>query len=361
MRKLWRKKWLTAMIFALVAVLGLGVTGLARAEGEDEQTEPEPGRISISISPVMETFNLKSNSTYDGVMKVTNAGAEPFDFEVYSAPYSFALNETTNDYGPNYSSENNYTQIARWITVRDQAGNYVSSVEGQNSEEAEHPVFSAMPGETIEVAYRISTPDNIPAGGQYATLFARTMPKETEGSGINALANLGMKIFGRSEEGEAIQSAEIADISLAQTKEIDTQVEENGTMVSKKTTVDRINGYALVKNTGNLDFSARGVLTVTSIFGGDPYYQTPEGQGQISIIPDSELPLTDEWTETPSFGLFRAKYEVTAADETKSSEMVICLIPPFVIVLAIILLTIIIVSIILVVRRRKERRSRFTI
>ena len=81
----------------------------------------------------------------------------------------------------------------------------------------------------------------------------------------------------------------------------------------------------------------------------------------MSIIPDSEMRLSDEWEETPSFGLFRADYTVTAGEQTQSINMVMCLIPPFVIVLAIILLTIIIVSIILVVRRRKERRSRFTI
>ena len=193
MREFLRKKWSWLAVLGLVATLGLGMTGVVQAEGESENNE-EDDRISISISPVTASYELKSNSTYEGTLNVTNAGKVPFRFEVYSAPYSFALNEVTNDYGPDYSHENNYTQIARWIQVKNAEGNYVTSLE---SDEAAHPVFSAEPGQTIEVAYRVVTPDNIPAGGQYATLFARTMPNESEGSGINALANLGMKIFGR--------------------------------------------------------------------------------------------------------------------------------------------------------------------
>ncbi len=364
MRKFLLKKWSLIATLAVVAVFGLSINAISNSAWAEDAAPAEENndkRISISISPVTESFSLRSNSTYDGVLKVTNAGSVAFNFEVYSAPYSFALNQSTNDYGPSYTSENNYTQIARWITVRDQAGNYVQSVESGSNSDATHPVFSAAPGETVEVAYRISTPENIPAGGQYATLFARTMPNESEESGINALANLGMKVFGRSEEGEAIQSAEVSDLWVSKTIDKDTQVEENGTMVTKNTSVKHINGHALVRNTGNLDFSARGVLTVTSIFGGDPYYQTPENQAQVSIIPESEMVLKDEWEDTPSFGLYRAVWTVTAGDVEQSSDMIVCLIPPFAIVFVIILLTIIIIWIIIVVRKRKERRSRFTI
>lgn len=357
MRKFLRKKWSWLAVLGLVATLGFGMAGVVNAEDE-VKGEEEDKRISISISPVTETFDLKSASTYDGVLSVTNAGKVPFRFEVYSAPYSFALNEVTNDYGPDYSSENNFTQIARWIKVKNAEGEYVTSLE---SEDGSHPTFAAEPGQTIEVAYKITTPENIPAGGQYATLFARTLPNEGEGSGINAVANLGLKIFGRSEEGETIQSAEIKDLRISRSLQKDVEVTEKGVAMTRKMDVQNINGYALVKNTGNLDFTAKGTLTVTSIFGGNPYYQTASNDAQVSIIPESELPVADEWEETPSFGLYKATWTVAAGDLTETTSMVVCLIPPFVIVIGIILLTIIVIWIIMAIRRRKERRSRFTI
>lgn len=358
MKRFLREKW-TVLTAILVAALSLGTLGLVHAEDESESEEPTAGQISISISPVTEEFQLNSNSMYEGVLNVTNAGSEPFDFEVFSAPYSFSMSETNNGYTPNYTNENSYTQIARWITIKDQAGNYVSSVKDE--EGTEHPTFSAAPGETVAVEYRINTPDNIPAGGQYAALFAQTLPKESNSSGINALANLGMKVFGRSEEGEAVQSADIYDLAIKNTIEKETDVEENGQTVQKTTTLGHINASAMVKNTGNLDFSAKGVLKVTDIFGAGVYYETPEGAAQVSIIPESELPISDEWQDTPSIGLYRVNWTVTAGEDVKSIETVILLMPPYVIIITIILLTIIIVWIIMMVRRRKERRSRFTV
>ena len=357
MRKTLLSRWSIFAVIGFIAILSIGIVGLARADEQSDDAASDD-QISISISPVTETFQIQSNKVYDGTMNVTNAGKIPFDFIVFSAPYSFSLSETTNDYSPNYTAENNYTQIARWVTVKDQAGNFVSAMK--SDDESTLPTFTAAPGETIAIEYHINTPDNIPAGGQYAALFAQTIPPKTETSGISAAASLGMKIFGRSEEGEAIQSADITDMKISKTFETETDIEQNGQSVKQNVTIDRINGSGKVKNTGNLDFSARGVLKVTNIFG-EIYYETPDNKAQVSIIPDSELPLSDAWEETPNFGLFRATWTITAGDSTESVEMVVFLVPPFVIVLAIIVLTILIIWIILMVRRRKERRSRFSV
>ena len=81
----------------------------------------------------------------------------------------------------------------------------------------------------------------------------------------------------------------------------------------------------------------------------------------MSIIPDAELVLSDEWEETPNFGLYKVTWTVTAGEETRTEEMVVFLIPPYIIVITIILLTIIIVWIIMAVRKRKERRSRLAV
>lgn len=358
MRRFFPKKCVLAAAAFLMA--SLGWAGLAWAEEAADTSNEDDDRISITISPVAQSFQLHSNSTYEGTLNVTNAGSQPFEFEVFSAPYSLTASEENDDYSPNYNSENNYTQIARWITIRDQTGNFVPSLKS-DTENAAHPTFLAEPGQTIEVLFRVTTPENIPAGGQYAAIFAQTLPKESQESGINALASLGMKVFGRSEEGEAIQSAEINEFALKRTieKEVEATADD-GSSSLKTTTLDHINGFARVKNTGNLDFSARGVLKVTNIFG-EVYYETPENRGIVTIIPESELVVSDEWEETPSFGLYKATWTVTAGDESKMMEMLIFLMPPSAIIITIIVLTIVIIWIIMMVRKRRERRSRFAI
>ena len=199
----------------------------------------------------------------------------------------------------------------------------------------------------------------MPSGGQYAVLFAHTFSDSSNASGIRTEASPGMVIYGRAE-GETIVSSEISDIKISQTIEKETTVEENGQNVKKNVVFNHVNAFAKVKNTGNLDFNARGVLKVTSLFG-KTYYETPENESRISVIPESELTLSDEWEETPSFGIFKATWTVTAGDDTQTTEMTIFLISPSVIIIGIILLTMIIIWITIVVRKRKEFRSRTSV
>jgi len=348
-----KKTFLRLSMVALVGVLvtagaGLNPTSFARAEEQEESGNASVGGTSISISPVSKVLQLSADSVYDDVLSVTNDGSESIKFEVYAAPYSYIYSEENDSYALGFSRENNYTQITRWISVMDKNGTYI-----------ERPTFIAGPGETVDVYYRISTPSSIPDGGQYAVLFAHTLSSSSDASGIKTEASPGMVIYGRSD-GEAIISAEISGMKIAQTIEKETTVEENGQNVSKNAVLSHINASAKVKNTGNLDFNARGVLKVEGILGGS-YYETPENESRVSIIPEAELTLSDEWEETPSFGLYKATWTVTAGDNTETTEMIVFLMPPSVIIISIILLTIIIVWITMMLRKRKERRSRFAV
>ena len=344
-------KFVTVAFVGLTILFGVAfsLTSSTYAEDNQEQeTEAQKPGTSISISPVSRIFQLNASSTYEDVLKVTNDGSDIINFEVYAAPYSYVYSEENDAYSLGFNNENNYTQITRWISIKGQDGNYATK-----------PTFTANPGETVEVSYKITTPDSIPAGGQYAVLFAHTISGSTSSSGIKTEASPGMVIYGRGN-GETIISAEISDTKVSRSITKETTAEENGQTVRKNTVIDHINASAKVKNTGNLDFNARGVLKVEGILGG-AYYETPENEARMSIIPDTELVLSDEWEETPNFGLYKVTWTVTAGEETKTEEMIVFLIPPYVIVITIILLTIIIVWIIMVVRKRKERRSRLAV
>lgn len=287
----------------------------------------------ISLKPTSKILQINSGSVYDETFEVTNDGGAPLRIEVYAAPYSYVYSNEEDLYKLGFNNENNFTQISRWITFKDLEGNYVERAE-----------FTIEPGATLVVSFRISTPASIPSGGQYAAIFAHTLSSAISTTGIRTEASPGIVIYGRSTEGEAITSAEISDLNIEQK------------------TVDGKNGIfatAKVKNTGNVDFTANGVLKVEPIIGFGSY-ESPVTNGRMSIIPEAELVVSDAWTEAPGFGIYKATWKVTVGDTEEVIERVVFRISPIVAIITIIVLTIIVISIIMGIRKRKERRSRLS-
>ena len=333
MKKIFQK----TLVLALGLVFCACFTGPVFAEdnAESEAEELVKAATSISISPVNKVLQLEANAVYEDSFKVTNNGAGEMEFEVYASPYSYTYSESDDEYKLGFSSENNYTQITRWITFRDKDGKYV-----------ENPHFKASPGESVEISYRISTPASIPAGGQYAVLFAHTLSNTVTSSGIKTEASPGLVVYGRAS-GETILKSTISAMNLSQTMTVENE------------TKNLINASAKVKNEGNVDFMASGKLKVEGIFG-QTHYETPSDRGRVSIIPDAELTVSDKWEETPYFGFFKATWTVSAAgSEPQTVTQTIMILPAPIIVAVILVLTAIVVWIIIMVRKRKERKSRF--
>lgn len=308
------------------------------SEQADEQAELMAAATSISISPVNKVLQLESNSVYEDSFSVSNNGSIDMKFEVYASPYSYTYSEADNTYKLGFNNENSYTQISRWVTFQDTSGNWVKTT-----------TFVAAPGETIDVKYRISTPSSVPAGGQYAVLFAHTLSEMTTSSGIKTEASPGLVVYGRST-GETILSSEISGMEISQTTEIEGE---------KK---NLISATSKVKNTGNVDFMASGQLKVTGIFG-NVYYESSGSstKSYVSIIPETELTVDDVWEETPYFGLFNVEWTVNAAGKSETITKQVLILPLPILVLMILLLTIIVIWTIVIVRKRRERRSRFSI
>ena len=320
-------------VVVLAALLGVAFVANRQAYADDNVG------TSISISPVSKILQLSASSVYEDSFKISNNGSSDMKFEVYAAPYAYTYSETDDSYQLGFSRENNYTQIVRWITFKQTDGNY-----------AEKATFTAAPNSNVEVFYRISTPESIPAGGQYAVLFAHTLSSDTGGSGIKTEASPGLVVYGRGE-GETHAASEISKLEIKNTMMVDN--------VEKPI----INASAKVKNTGNVDFMASGKLKVTGIFG-QVYYETSgtSNKSRVSIIPEAELPVSDSWDETPFFGLFNVQWTVTGnGGTTETITKFIIIMPPAILITIILLLTIVIVWIIIMVRKRKERRSKFMV
>ncbi len=341
------KKILLNIGAAAITILGgvywFGFTAFAEgeentAESAEEQTsETSTVSTSISVTPVSKILQLSAGETYDNTFSINNDGGRALDVEVFAAPYSYVYSEETDSYQLGFNNENSFTQIVRWITFKNKDGNYAKTAN-----------FSVAPGESLKVDFRVSAPSDLPSGGQYAVIFARTTNGIASASGIKTEASPGMVIYGRSLAGETISQATISDLTIRQS------ITENN--VTRNT----ISASAKVKNEGNVDFNAVGKLTVDGILGGE-HYETLETGGKTSIIPEAELVVSDEWKETPGFGIFKVTWTVTAAGQEKTIEQVVVINIVPAIIIAIILLTIIVVWCIIRGKKRKERRSRLSV
>ena len=330
MKRSIRKMLMLAVALVFCACI---VNGSVFAESESE--ELVKAATSISISPVNKVLQIEANSVYEDTFKVTNNGAGDMEFEVYASPYSYTYSENDDEYKLGFSAENSYTQITRWITFKDGNGEFVKN-----------PRFKAGPGESVEVTYRISTPSSIPAGGQYAVLFAHTLSNTITSGGIKTEASPGLVVYGRST-GETISKSAISNMAISQSITRDSE------------TKTLINASAKVKNDGNVDFMASGKLIVEGLFGG-VQYETPSNGGRVSVIPDAELTVSDVWEETPYFGIFKATWTVSApGSDSETISQMIMILPAPVIIAIILVLTALVVWIIIMVRKRKERKSRF--
>ena len=337
---------LSTVIAALI--LGTGLVGLTYAEEAEQANEEEKPTeefdTSISLSPVSKVLQLSSSSKYEDSFEVKNDGNKNLDIEVYAAPYSYVYSEETNVYQLGFSHENNFTQITRWISFKDSGGKWV-----------EKPKFTVKAKDKIKINYRIVTPENIPAGGQYAVLFAHTLSSVTTASGIRTEASPGLIVYGRSKEGTLDRSSEISDMKI---EHVPDKKENADSEESEKH--NTIVASAKIKNNGNVDFSASGILKIDPIIGSGSY-ESENGGTYISVIPESELVLSDEWKDAPSFGIYKATWTVGAGDsETQVVEKILFINPLPLILITIILLTIIGGWVTITVRKRKERRSRLS-
>lgn len=338
-----KKKAFIAVLALIMMLSGAWWFGFATfAEGENdadtnsEEQTSNASTTSISLTPVSKVMQLNAGEVYDNSFTINNDGGRELSVEVFAAPYSYVYSEDTDSYQLGFNNENNYTQIVRWIAFKTKDGNYAKTAN-----------YTIAPNESLEVSFRVTTPSNLPDGGQYAVIFARTTNGVASANGIKTEASPGMVVYGRSANGETVTKAKISRLEIKQS------VTEDG--VTRNT----ISASARVKNDGNVDFNATGKLTVDGIIGGG-HYETTIG-GRTSVIPEAELVVSDEWKETPGFGIFKVTWTVTATDQTETIEQIVVINIVPVIIIAIILLTIIVVWCIIRGKKRKERRSRLSV
>ncbi len=319
------------IILATVMMVA-GATMLPQAvHAEDEKAE-----YNLQISPTAVTVTLMGGDVLEGtaskcpkdvdggcVMEVKNIGTKGLRYRVYASPYVVKGENYDLDFSEEASTS--YTQISRWITILGEDGGYAKEAE-----------FAIEPGETQTIHYRIDVPEDVPGGAQYAVIWAQTIGTTTTSTGVQAIAQAGMVVSGRTI-GDTQQTSDVYEYGF-----------------DRFALSGPLKAQATIKNTGNTDFDAYYTYKARTIFGKEIYTD----QGTIATFPDTEYHINVNWENPPLLGIFQVEFRVSGADTVKTETHIVVVMPIFVIVLLILLLTVVIVWIIIIIRKRKERKAR---
>ena len=318
-------KILAAISFALVSVFAPASIAYA-----DEGEKPA---VWLQISPVANRVVLDPGVEITDKMEVDNIGSKKFKFRVYATPYTIA-NEA---YEVNFNTDTNRTQISRWISFNQNKDAKKDSEKKWQNE----VVFELEPNGRQEVEYKISVPKDIPDGGQYATIFAESVPEETSGAtGVRTISRVGLILYGRTN-GETVETAEISNFSMR-----------------SFITSGKIAAEVDIENKGNTDFVATVSMKIDKVIGGT----VAELNNPYPVIPDSpKRHAVLEWEDTPIFGIFKVHTTIKAADKTIEESKLVLILPVWIIVIMLVLLTIIIAWLIILIRKRRAQKSRLIV
>ncbi|MBQ3325741.1 hypothetical protein IJG79_01150 [Candidatus Saccharibacteria bacterium] len=306
-------------VLALVATAFAPVANVFAEEGENNAW--------LQVAPVSSRVKLLPGSNNEYSIVVTNNGENELRFSASVAPYT-VIDES---YNLSFTNETLRTQLTHWIKFVNPDGSITDKF-----------VASVAPNSDIAINYRVSVPDSVPAGGQYAVILVQTeTDQNVEGAGVQTIPRVGVVIYGRTD-GETEEKSELISFNIP-------------TFMTE----GKVSASSVIKNTGNVDFEAKYSFSVKSIIGKELFAVNDKSN---IILPDTQRKEEFVWEETPTIGIFQVSYKAEAHGQVLKDETVfVMILPVYLIVIMILLLTIIIIWIIMLIRKRKERKSRLLV
>jgi hypothetical protein len=300
-------------LISLLVTVGLVCLSVPVAFAEDNKPA-----VWLQLSPVSQKISMNPGDERDYELIVENIGSEDLHFRVYVAPY----NVSGENYDLNFTEETPRTQITRWITFEEEE-------------------YDLAVGKKQTVKYHVSVPEDVPDGGQYATIFAESsgetgQEEGTDSSGIKTVSRIGMIIYA-SIGGDTREGMSITDFSLPAFY-----------------FAGKITAATTIKNAGNTDFEAKYYFTVKSFFG-DTLYDMVESH---QILPDTERKIEMIWEDTPALGIFNVSYRAEIPSDSRETNHLVLVIPPFIVITVLLIIVLVTVWIIIKVKRARELKAR---
>lgn len=250
---------------------------------------------SVAISPGMQRMDVKAGATASGKFTVINDGATPYNFIIYSRPYSV----TNENYDAQFEKTSKNTDLYQWVKFAQVS-------------------YHLNPSERVEISYDLQVPALAAPGGHYGVIFAETQPEP-------------------GQEASVLRKKRVGSIVLAN---VDGKVSREGKILTSTApfwqTSPPLTASNRVENSGNTDFDANVLTKVTDLFGSVKYSE----QKNYVVYPGSIRNITFSWTNAPWFGLFKVNQTVTVLNTPTNTSHFVLLAPRWLALVVIILLII---------------------
>lgn len=256
-----------AKVLLAAVVLLAGFSSLAYAQNTSSPRE------SITLSPAVNKPVTNAGATVNEKLTIVNDGETDYRFLLYARPFSV----TSEQYDPNFTEVNERTEAYQWVQF-------------------ERTDLSIKAGETIEVPYILTVPQNAAPGGHYAVLFAETQPPESEGTQVARKKRVGSLLY-ITVNGDLKQSGSIESWKA------------NFWQKARP-----LNAEVRIKNDGNVHYQASVQATYSNIFGKARFHLNQE---QL-ILPGTTRRVETPWQNAPYLGIFKVSGQVNYLDKTEA-------------------------------------------
>ena len=227
---------------------------------------------SFRLSPMYQNMSLVPGEITYGTFVITNPANNETNVKYKLYVQAFIAKD---DDDVVFENNGDYNQIVDWITLEKTAG-------------------EITPNASEEIKFTISTPENAPAGGQYAAIMVRQEATGSIGDAVNLKQNYEIShLIYADVAGETVRKGDISEVNVP------------GFLFS-----GNITGTAKIKNLGNVHSRATHTLQVFPLFSNEEVYTNEENPQTSFIMPSTTKVTNTTWENTPSLGIFHVIYHV---------------------------------------------------
>lgn len=274
------------------------------------------------ITPMTQKVSLEAGQTYEGTIKVANPADATRDFSFVSSVSPYGV--VGEDYAADLATKSNRTMIADWITLEDDKG-------------------TLAPNETSNIKYKITVPEDAPAGAQYAAIVVSQDKEQAEKSGMN-IENI-------------VEMASIIYADVAGETVMDGHILENN--VPGFSTTVPITVSARFDNHGNIHESAMIMIAAKNNLTGEVYLPTETNDGNYEelIIPDTTREVKRNVEGLPMLGIVHLEQTIYYNGEVSKEEKDVIICPVWFMVLIAVVFAAIVALIIRIIYKHRRKNA----